>query len=623
MLDIFAENSFLIPMFPIYAALVILFVNTKKFMTTLITLVSSGLGILFSIGLVLYILNGGGSFSIDLPFLSAGEYNFTVGILADKLSAMMLFVVTSISFVVQLYSYWYMKEKKGYNRFFIFLNLFMFAMICLVISTNLFQMYIFWELVGISSFLLIGYWYQKPSAKSAALKALLINRIGDFGFLASIVALCGFTFYFYKFDYLNMLGDVNILSFNHLAVAADGLSLLISPTVYFLICFGFILAICAKSAQFPLHTWLADAMEAPTPVSALIHAATMVAAGVYLLARIFPLLSQSRSALILLATLAALTSIFMSVIAVYQKDIKKMLAHSTSAQLGLMVTAIASGGVGVGIFHLLTHSYFKALLFLASGVIIHAFFNNQNMENMGGLRKKKPFLALIYLIGVMAISGIIFSGFFSKEAILVSIYQTNKFFFHTVLLTSFFTIIYMFKSYFLIFEGENKTEINDDKDGVCCMLPLVLLAIPSVCLGYIVNELLIKIHAPVFVSVCSVSVIVLSLIVSVFLYTGKHKFNIPVGIKKILENKLYFDNIYNVIFCRPYYYISKIIAIFDKYVVDMIVNGISFLIQLLSKTLLFFQTGNVSTYLILGVFGFSIALLVLIFGFSVYILGGI
>ncbi len=617
MLDIFVENSFLIPMFPIYSALVILFINTKKFMTTFITLLSSGLGIIFSSGLIFYFLQGGNNFSIDLPFLSAGNFSFTIGFLADKLSAMMLFVVTSISFVVQLYSYWYMKEKKGYNRFFIFLNLFMFAMLSLVISTNLFQMYIFWELVGIASFLLIGFWYQKPSAKGAALKAILINRIGDFGFLASTIALCGFTFFSYKF------ADINILSFSYLADAAMSLKLLISPAVYFLIAFGFILAICAKSAQFPLHTWLADAMEAPTPVSALIHAATMVAAGVYLLARIYPLLVNSKLALLLLAILASLTAIFMSLIAIYQKDVKKMLAHSTSAQLGLMVTAIALGGVGAGIFHLLTHSYFKALLFLASGVIIHSFFNNQNMEYMGGLRKKKPLLAAIYFIGVMAISGIIFSGFFSKEAILTSLYATNKFFFSSVLITSFFTIIYMFKSYFLIFEKENKNDIDNNKEGVFCTLPLILLAIPSVCLGYVVNTFLLKTHAPFVVTIYSVSVIVIALAISVFLYTGKNKFVACNCIKQALENKLYFDNIYNFVYCKPYYYISKLIGLFDKYVVDMFVNGISFIVQLMSKFLLFFQTGNISTYLILGILGFSITVLVFVLGFSIYILGGI
>ncbi len=617
MFDIFAENSFLIPLFPIYAIFVILFVNTKKFMTTFITLLSSGLGIILSLGLILYFLKGGSIISIDIPFLSAGNYDFCFGILADKLSAMMLFVVTSISFVVQLYSFWYMKEKKGYNRFFIFLNFFMFSMLCLVISTNLFQMYVFWELVGVASFLLIGYWFQKPSAKKAALKAFLVNRIGDFGFLASIVALCGYTFYFYKFK------EVNLLSFSSLADAAMSLNLLISPIVYFFIAFGFVLAICAKSAQFPLHIWLPDAMEAPTPVSALIHAATMVAAGVYLLARIYPLLVYSKLALLVLAVLAGLTSVFMSLIAIYQKDIKKMLAHSTSAQLGLMVMVIAFGGVGAGIFHLLTHSYFKALLFLLSGVIIHSFFNNQNMENMGGLRKSKPMLAITYLIGVFAISGIIFSGFFSKEAILTSLYGANKFFFIIVLLTSFFTIIYMFKSYFLIFEGENKSDIDHTKEGIVCWIPLILLVVPSICLGFLANGYFVKNHPSYIISICSVSVITFAVIAALILYIGKNKFVMISCIKKLLENKLYFDKIYDFIFCKPYYYISKIVALFDKYVVDMVVNGASFLIQLLSKFLLFFQTGNISTYLTLGILTFSITLLIFILGFCIYILGGV
>jgi len=397
-----------------------------------------------------------------------GGPQFSFGLLIDPLSAVMLLVVTVISLTVQIYSRAYMHSDPSYLRYFAFISLFTAAMLGLVMADNLLFMFVFWELVGLSSYLLIGFWFHRPPAVAAAKKAFLVTRIGDVGFLIAILLL------------YSKAGTLDITLLHSLALGGA-----ISGAVLTWAALGLFLGAMGKSAQFPLHIWLPDAMEGPTPVSALIHAATMVAAGVFLVARMYPLFEAAPHVLTIVAVIGGFTAIFAATMGLVMYDIKRVLAYSTISQLGLMMLGLATGGVGVGIFFLFNHAFFKALLFLGAGSVNHAT-GTFDLRQMGGLRKALPWTFACFAIAALSLAGIWpLSGFFSKEAVLSSTLDKQPVLFGLALVTAFITAFYIFRVVFLVFGGEYRGNHELHESPKTMLLPLVLLAIPAVGSGWL------------------------------------------------------------------------------------------------------------------------------------------
>ncbi len=407
------------------------------------------------------------------PFVSIPHYELSVGFLVDRLNLLMITVVTTITVFVQMFSYYYMAEDESRSRYFAFLSFFAFSMTGLVLSSNLLQTFLFWELVGLTSYLLIGFWYQKPSAATAARKAFVINRLADLGFYVGILLI------------FMMFGTVNFT-----ALTADALHKAFPETTLTLLGILVFLGVMGKSAQFPFHVWLPDAMEGPTPVSALIHSATMVAAGVFLLARNFGLFSASHATLEFVLVIGSLTAFVGACLATTQRDIKKILAYSTVSQLGLMVMAIGAGSVVSGMFHLTTHAYFKSLLFLTSGAFIHRFHTNDIWEIARGGGKKELLPLATLSVGLFSLCGIFpFAGFFSKDLILESLREHGLFFYGVAVFVSFLTVYYSFRLLFImlfskVHHGHHDAHHEPAALKLFAAVPLVSLAVISVIVGF-------------------------------------------------------------------------------------------------------------------------------------------
>ncbi len=589
------------------------------------TLASTLYGIVFALGSFLYLLqNPNFTFENTYSFLKIADFEINFGVFVDNLSAVMLLVVTTISFVVQLYSSNYMFKDKSFPRFFAYLNLFNFSMLGLVLSPNLFQNYVFWELVGASSYLLIGFWYKKPSASNAAKKAFLMNRIGDFGLLVGTIAV---SYFMYQYSNAVSLATVPFSSINDIGTYLYSYT---SEPIFVIICVLLLFGSFAKSAQFPLHTWLADAMEGPTPVSALIHSATMVAAGVYLIARLYPIYSLSDGIMNFIAIIGLLTALICAYFAITRNDLKRILAYSTSSQLGLMFLALGAGAYTGGLFHLVTHAYFKSMLFLCSGIVIHSLFDQQDIRFMGGLRKHLPLTAICYLIGCLSISGLLFSGFYSKEMILTSLFQQNHYLFAIgFLIVALMTAFYMFRSYFVVFEGEFKGEKEPKKTTFTLNFSISILAICTILIGCVTRkgfEEFIKFGSgiaqsekfinPFFISI---SIALTGLLLAWGFYNTKVKaFKIPI-LYKLSYNKFYIDNFYNFIAEKVYSTVSRICAFVDKYFVDGLVILAGLNVRALSWVLSKMQTGNFQSYLAYSVVFLAIIFTGLMFAYTMII----
>jgi len=395
-----------------------------------------------------------------------GGVTIHLGLMMDSLTAVMLIVVTVVSLMVQVYSQGYMHGDPGYHRYFAFMSLFTGSMLGLVLADNLLFMYVFWELVGLCSYLLIGFWFHKPAARNAATKAFVVTRLGDFGFLAAILSL-----------YFNT-GTFDIAELHSLAIAGT-----LGGAVLTWAAIGIFSGAVGKSAQFPLHVWLPDAMEGPTPVSALIHAATMVAAGIFLVARTYPLFAHSAQAVITVAIIGGVTAIFAASMGLVMTDIKRVLAYSTISQLGYMMLGLGTGGVAIGIFHLFNHAFFKALLFLGAGSVNHAT-GTFDMHQMGGLRRVMPWTYATFVIASLSIAGIWpLSGFWSKDEILASSLGAHPVLFVLAMLTVFMTAFYMFRVVFLTFGGEYRGEGKPHESPSVMVTPMVILATLAVVSG--------------------------------------------------------------------------------------------------------------------------------------------
>ncbi|KAF0237992.1 MAG: NADH-quinone oxidoreductase subunit L [Sediminibacterium sp.] len=540
-----------------------------------------------------------------------------MGLIIDPISVMMLVVVTFISLMVHIYSLGYMKGEKRFPIYYSFLGLFTFSMLGLVLATNIFQMYIFWELVGVSSFLLIGYYYEKPSAVAAAKKAFIVTRFADLGFLIGILILsyCAGTF-----NFSELIARLTTIGSTELQTAAAYSFMGVSALTW-----GAALVFiggAGKSALFPLHIWLPDAMEGPTPVSALIHAATMVVAGVYLVARLFPVFAITTPEVLEgVGWVGAISAIIAAIIACTQTDIKRVLAYSTMSQIGYMMFALGvskyGGEEGLGytasLFHLFTHALFKALLFLGAGAVIHAVHSNE-MKDMGGLRTKMPITHLTFLIACLAIAGVPpFAGFFSKEEILLAAYQHNQPIYWIALLTSGLTAFYMFRLYFNIFwskpfQGHKE---HHGEGGFVMMLPLILLAIGAAFAGFIPFGTLVSSdgkelasHFHLSFSIAPVALGLIGIFVAMYLYKTEN--NQPNrlatslgGLYKAAYHKFYMDEVYLFVTKKLLFnLIGKPAAWFDKTIVDGMVNLTGAGTQVVSESIKKWQSGKVQAYAI-------------------------
>jgi NADH-quinone oxidoreductase subunit L len=540
-----------------------------------------------------------------------------MGILLDPISVMMLVVITTISFMVHLYSIGYMHGEVGFQRFYAFLSLFTFSMLGLVIATNIFQMYIFWELVGVSSFLLIGFYYQKPSAVAASKKAFIVTRFADLGFLIGILIL---SFVTGTFDFGKLTEPGTAIFGSAASMSFMGISAMTwAMTLIFIGGAG-------KSAMFPLHIWLPDAMEGPTPVSALIHAATMVVAGVFLVARMFPVIHfQAPAAQEIIGYVGGFTSLFAAVIAITQYDIKRVLAFSTLSQLGYMMLALGVSGYGgeeglgymASMFHLFTHAMFKALLFLGAGSIIHAVHSNY-MYDMGGLRKYLPITHITFLIACLTIAGVPFlSGFFSKDEILVAALHHNKILFAVEFIVAGLTAFYMFRLYFSVFWGKDRHYHHTPHESPLVMtIPLMFLAVASIFAGYIPFHHLVTSDKVGFVTEMNYMVAVPSVLIGLFgiamawiLY--KKESDIPAKLAKswgilytATYNKFYWDEIYLFVTRKIIFnYISRPIAWFDRHIIDGFMVGIGTVTEKASYKIKGMQSGQLQHYAFMFVAG--------------------
>lgn len=582
---------------------------------------------------------------LSINWLSIGDaLHFDFGFKLDPLSLAMTLMVTGVAALIHIYSVGYMHEDAGFSRFFASLSLFTFSMLGIVLSNNFLQTFIFWELVGVSSYLLIGFWYEKPSAADAAKKAFITNRLGDFGFLLGIL------FFF---------GAVGSVSFS--AIAAHDITALANPgslltsdianfdsTLFGFgivsnqtaITIGGLLIFCGavgKSAQFPLHVWLPDAMEGPTPVSALIHAATMVAAGVYLLCRVFFIFTPD--ALQVISYVGGFTALLAALIAVQQNDIKRILAYSTLSQLGYMVMAVGLAGQSgptPAMFHLTTHAFFKALLFLGSGSVILAMHHEQDIWHMGALRKKTPVTFWTFMVGTLALAGLWpFSGFFSKDSILALAHEHNPLLFGVTWLVAVLTTFYMFRLVFVVFYGSTKSkhaEHAHESPGVMTW-PLRILAVLSLVGGFIgIESLYAKQlspehaehaagiaqqlfepfqHAP-FAAVSGLIAVAIGFIGAYALYSKADKDPLPAklgALSRAMRNRFYFDEIYEATFIRLHDQLSALAGWLDRWIVDgfcvgLVRGGTDFA----GRALRLVQTGNLQTYALLFALGVAVLL---------------
>ncbi|MFZ0302560.1 MAG: NADH-quinone oxidoreductase subunit L [Terracidiphilus sp.] len=510
-------------------------------------------------------------------WISLGTLHIDFSFALDQLSLVMLLVVTGVGFLIHIYSVGYMDDDPGYARYFSYLNLFLFFMTTLVLAGNVLVMFVGWEGVGLASYLLIGFWFQKPTAASAGMKAFVVNRIGDFGFLIGIFLL---------------LANFGTLTFSEIAT-----KLAASPAwtggILTATCLCLLVGATGKSAQLPLYVWLPDAMEGPTPVSALIHAATMVTAGVYMIARFHFLFDRSPFALSVVAIIGAATALFAATMGLAQNDIKRVLAYSTISQLGYMFLGCGVAAYSAAIFHLMTHAFFKALLFLGAGAVMHAMGGEQDMRKMGGLRKKIPITFWTMTAAVLAISGFPgFSGFFSKDAILAAAFQQGalgKVLWTVGVLTAGLTALYMFRLWYLTFIGESRSPDGHSHESPWSMLgPLVLLALLSIGGGWVsIGGRFYDFLAPVTgpraeAGAGSLEYILMAVAVGFgFLgwliahmnykpgsarVTAEAFAAEPTGFAKVLANKYYVDEIYNAVFVRP-------LLVISRYILGWVVDG--------------------------------------------------
>jgi NAD(P)H-quinone oxidoreductase subunit 5 len=666
-MDLAYQYAWLIPLLPLVAALIIgtglitfnKSTNKLRSLWSVLSVSATGGAMVMSCNLLWSQIQGHDPYLYTFEWAQAGTFHLNMGLVIDHLTAMMLVIVTTVAFLVQIYTDGYMAHDPSYVRFYAYLSLFTSSMLGLVISPNLVQVYIFWELVGMCSYLLIGFWFDRKGAADACQKAFVTNRVGDFGLLLGLLGLYWATG---TFEFTEMGSRLSEL------VESGTVSVALATLFAILVFMG----PAAKSAQFPLHVWLPDAMEGPTPISALIHAATMVAAGVFLIARMFPVFEEIPAVMTTIAWTGAFTAFLGASIAITQNDIKKGLAYSTVSQLGYMVMAMGVGAYSAGLFHLMTHAYFKAMMFLGSGSVIHGMEEvvghdpdvAQDMRVMGGLRKHMPITAITFFIGTLAISGIPpFAGFWSKDEILASTFRANPILWGIGFLTAGITAFYMFRMYFTTFEGEfrgndkkllalvkaensvGKEPSVDNSHGhhaskphespITMTLPLMVLAIPSMAIGLVgtplgnyfeyfihapsekITEVPVEGFTPEFLLMggSSIGIGLIGISLAILMYLQKKIdpsaiANSILPLYKLSKNKWYIDEIYNSVFVIGSRRLARQVLEVDAKIVDGAVNLAGFVTVVSGEGLKYFENGKAQFYalvIFIGVLGFVIA----------------
>ena len=533
-------------------------------------------------------------------WVTAGSFSLNMSILVDPLSVFMLLIITGVGFVIHVYSIGYMEKDPDCSRFFSYLNFFIFSMSLLVLAADFFFLIVGWAFVGLASYLLIGFWKEKTSAVLAARKAFVMNVIGDVGMVIA------------AFIIFDNLGTLNFLE----VFAAAKSTFRPNDDAILLITMFLLVGAFAKSAQIPLHTWLADAMEGPTPVSALIHAATMVTAGVYLIARCHVLYELAPFTMYLIATVGAVTAIFAGSMAMVQYDIKRVIAYSTMSQLGFMFLAVGVGMYSIAMFHLMTHAFFKALLFLSAGSVIHGLNDEQDIRKMGGIRHSMPITHVTFLIGSLALAGFpLTSGFFSKEAIIINSYHAdmgNIIFWAMAIIGAVMTGFYIFRVYFYVFSGQPRTDVSAHESPVIMITPLCLLAFLSLTAGFgggMIDDFLstyFGAHMPhpddILLETIGLSAGLIGIVGAVGFYmTGKDRLEFVkqmlAPLYDLLFNKYYIDEIYNFLIVKP----TRAVGAFlekraEKFGFDFAVDQVGVQIREVSRLISLWQSGNVRLY---------------------------
>jgi NADH-quinone oxidoreductase subunit L len=600
---------------PLFACILItLFFLRSKFLSSFTAIVGILLSFIATLLMAqqVFMAHPPAEFQQSLTWIQFDGLTIPFGYLINPLAIMMLLVVTGVGSAIFIYSKGYMADDPSMPRFFAFLSLFAFSMIGIVIANNLIQLFIFWELVGLSSYLLIGFWYEKPSAANAGVKAFMVNRFADFGFLCGIILLW------------SMSGAVGPKTFliSDLARIVPQMDLhLLTIAALLLFC-----GVIGKSAQVPLHVWLADAMEGPTPVSALIHAATMVAAGVYLLARTFFIFEPLTTALTVISWVGGITALMAATLALAENDIKRILAYSTLSQLGLMVMALGLGGPLQGMYHLTTHAFFKALLFLGAGSVIYGLHHEQNIWKMRGLLKQMPITGWTFLIGTLALSGIYpLSGFWSKDEILALASEHNKILYVMASFTSLLTAFYMGRLFWTAFWGKDDHGHAHESPAVMT-LPLVFLAILSVIGGFIgIPHLLFPEHEAehlnMTVAFISSALALFGLVASFLIYSKRPDVDpLEKGLGPlypILKNKYYFDTLYGWYVDVVQQTGAMLMELFEKvFIVRFGVHGVTGSSKAGGKVLRLLQTGLVQFYALVFILGAVYLFFVMLMGLS-------
>jgi NADH-quinone oxidoreductase subunit L len=658
-----ATTLLAVPMAPLVGALLAGILGTQfggnwigRRLTHTLTILGVLIAFILSASTLKSVAIDGARFNETLyTWMTVGGLTMEVGFMVDGLTAMMMCVVTFVSLMVHIYTIGYMDEDEGYNRFFAYISLFTFSMLMLVMSNNMLQLFFGWEAVGLVSYLLIGFWYNKPTAIFANMKAFLVNRVGDFGFILGIGLIAAYT------------GTLNYTE--AFAQAADLSALTLPGTSWMLItviCICLFIGAMGKSAQFPLHVWLPDSMEGPTPISALIHAATMVTAGIFMVARMSPLFELSETALNFIMIIGAITALFMGFLGIIQNDIKRVVAYSTLSQLGYMTVALGASAYSVAVFHLMTHAFFKALLFLGAGSVIMGMHHNQDIRYMGAVRKYMPITWITSLLGSLALIGTpFFSGFYSKDSIIEAVHESNLaaagFANFAVLAGVFVTAFYSFRMYFLVFHGKERYDQNPDahhgdhhsdhpddhnshsphESPWVVTVPLILLAIPSVVIGFMAIQPMLfgdffkdaiyidaekhagmkaladAFHGPVAMAVHAVTtapfwLALAGVVVAWYMYLINPAVPASIGralrpLVVLLENKYYMDWINENILARGARALGNgLWKVGDRTLIDgLIVNGSWKFVGMVSNWTRKLQTGYLYHYalvMILGIF---------------------
>src|SRR6188508_843306 len=616
------ELSYLIPLFPLIGFL-ITGLGRKYLSKPLTGIIGSGvilISFLLSVWIFFQVKEGNSGVVSYFNFISAGSLKIPFSFQIDALSSLFLLIITGVGFLIHVYSASYMhhESKEHFARYFSYLNLFVFSMLLLVMGGNFVILFIGWEGVGLCSYLLIGYWFKNTEYNYAARKAFVMNRIGDLAFLIAILMIIA------KVGSVNF-GDV---------FSAEGLQKL-SPSATIITLLLFVGA-TGKSAQIPLYTWLPDAMAGPTPVSALIHAATMVTAGIYMVARSNLLYSLSDVTSNIVAYIGLATAVLAATIALKQNDIKKVLAYSTVSQLGYMFLALGVGAYTAAVFHVMTHAFFKALLFLGSGSVIHAMSGEQDIRNMGGLSKKLKITFFTFLIGCLAITGIPpFSGFFSKDAILLSAFEKNPILYGIALFTALLTAFYMFRLLFVTFTGKfrgtQEQEHHLHESPALMTVPLIILAILSIIGGFVgipevfaaggdkltpfLSSVIATNHHPVsrsteFFLMGLSGVLVVATIIFTWFRFKNYQPKEEKGFGKVLENKWYVDELYDKVIAKPLNKLAGFLNnFFEIFIIDGIVNGVGRAVNYGGRQLRLLQSGQVGSYVLLMVLSILLLLL--------------